>query len=368
MSASNRPEDLDEAAKYAPKWIREGQQRPLQAGTRRLPTAPQLVVSDNTPDTRDPPSGTPGRRVDSAFEGDLPNSPSSAANRRMDSAFEGDVPNPPSEAPSRRTDNAFEGDLALRRMRMQRSLEPERLTEPQWTRRSRFPFGMILRTTAAIAIATAGALIYVGALPLPFGQALSVAAVHETTGTEQRAPEPRDPPRPAKMADRVGELRIPPAARPQPAPAAPETVARLEEPAPAVAPGQLKPWPQATPMPAPAAPAAAAAPPAAAPPAAARAPVTRQLDPEEIDTLIKRGEAFFNQGDISGARLMLQRAAEAGNARAALALGGTFDPDVLRKMGVLGFHADAAQARKWYERAVALGSGEASRRLAGLSQ
>jgi TPR repeat protein len=63
---------------------------------------------------------------------------------------------------------------------------------------------------------------------------------------------------------------------------------------------------------------------------------------------------------------MLKRAAEAGNPRAALALGATYDPDMLRKMGVLGFAPDVAQARAWYERAAALGSGEASRRLAAL--
>jgi TPR repeat protein len=74
------------------------------------------------------------------------------------------------------------------------------------------------------------------------------------------------------------------------------------------------------------------------------------------------------QGDIAAARLMLTRAAEAGDARAALALGATYDADVLRKLGVLGVAADASQARAWYAKAAEYGSGEATRRLEQFAQ
>jgi TPR repeat protein len=61
--------------------------------------------------------------------------------------------------------------------------------------------------------------------------------------------------------------------------------------------------------------------------------------------------------------MVLRRAANAGNAQAALALGGTYDGMLLAELGVLGFAADPAQARVWYQRALELGSREASRRL-----
>src|SRR6185369_17771670 len=79
-------------------------------------------------------------------------------------------------------------------------------------------------------------------------------------------------------------------------------------------------------------------------PPAPPAPV-RALDPAEVAMLTKRSEELIGQGDIAAARLMLTRAAEAGDARAALALGATYDSDMLRKLGVIGVAADAAQAR-----------------------
>jgi TPR repeat protein len=97
-------------------------------------------------------------------------------------------------------------------------------------------------------------------------------------------------------------------------------------------------------------------------------PTMRALDREEIAILYDRSQALVGQGDIASARLMLIRAAEAGDARAALALGATYDPDVLKKLGVLGVAADPAQAHAWYTKAVELGSPEASLRLERLAQ
>ena len=79
--------------------------------------------------------------------------------------------------------------------------------------------------------------------------------------------------------------------------------------------------------------------------------------------MIKRGEDFIASGDVSSARLLLRRAAEAGVAQAALELGGTFDPNLVDKLGVKGLAADAAQAGLWYRRAEQFGSAEATRRL-----
>jgi TPR repeat protein len=61
--------------------------------------------------------------------------------------------------------------------------------------------------------------------------------------------------------------------------------------------------------------------------------------------------------------MLFQRAAEAGHAAAATALGATYDPIVLGKLGVVGIDDDVAKARFWYQRAVNLGSSDAIRRL-----
>ena len=107
---------------------------------------------------------------------------------------------------------------------------------------------------------------------------------------------------------------------------------------------------------------------AAPPTAQTTAPslITRQLDRDEIAALLKRGEAFITSGDLASARLVLQRAAEAGDVHAALTLAATFDPNLLAKLGP-ELPADVVKARFWYERAKQLGSTEAPRRLEQLA-
>jgi TPR repeat protein len=96
-------------------------------------------------------------------------------------------------------------------------------------------------------------------------------------------------------------------------------------------------------------------------PAASKA--THLLDPEEIKLFVKQGEQFIAAGDVVTARIVFQRAANAGDAGAAVALGGTYDPIVLAKSGVAGLSADVEKARTWYRKAESLGSAEATRRL-----
>jgi TPR repeat protein len=62
----------------------------------------------------------------------------------------------------------------------------------------------------------------------------------------------------------------------------------------------------------------------------------------------------------------LQRAAEAGSANAALALASTFDPLVIASLGAVGGEPNVALARKWYQKAIELGSTAASQQLAKL--
>jgi hypothetical protein len=114
----------------------------------------------------------------------------------------------------------------------------------------------------------------------------------------------------------------------------------------------------------------AAAPVAAAPPAAAPVPeptiprdAIHRLDPNEIASSLKRADELIASGDLAAARLVLRRAANAGDARAAMTLAGTYDPVILEKLGVHGFVPDVAMARAWYEKAKQFGSAEAPQRL-----
>jgi len=93
-----------------------------------------------------------------------------------------------------------------------------------------------------------------------------------------------------------------------------------------------------------------------------------RIDAEEITKLINRGEEFIRNGDLASARLLLQRAAEAGSATAALTLGTTFDPFVIHRLGAIGVAPNVALAREWYEKASMLGSSAATQLLANLAK
>jgi hypothetical protein len=100
----------------------------------------------------------------------------------------------------------------------------------------------------------------------------------------------------------------------------------------------------------------------------AQVPTARQLERDEIANLLRRGQSALQNGDIAAARLLLRRAAEAGNAQAAMALAATYDPTALKELGALGTKADVAQARLWYRRAADAGSAEAMQRLQQMAQ
>jgi hypothetical protein len=103
-------------------------------------------------------------------------------------------------------------------------------------------------------------------------------------------------------------------------------------------------------------------------PAPASEPATnaasaRTLSPEEIAMLRKMGDDYIAAGDFAGARAVLERAADAGDASAAFAIASTYDPVVLERFKVRGLAPDLVKAGFWYERARALGSSEAPHRL-----
>ena len=67
-------------------------------------------------------------------------------------------------------------------------------------------------------------------------------------------------------------------------------------------------------------------------------------------SLLSAAKSLFT-GDVAAARVVLLRAAEARDPKAALALAGTFDPIVLHKIGVYGIvGVDISSARSWYEK------------------
>ena len=95
--------------------------------------------------------------------------------------------------------------------------------------------------------------------------------------------------------------------------------------------------------------------------------VLRQLDSEELASMRLHADHFIKSGDLSSARLLLERAAEAGDGNAALTLAGTFDPNVLKTIGFQEGAVDIEMARLWYERAERFGSAEARDRLQQLA-
>ncbi len=96
--------------------------------------------------------------------------------------------------------------------------------------------------------------------------------------------------------------------------------------------------------------------------------VPAPVDPAPVPTgimavLIGRGDSLLAIGDVTAARLMYRRAADAQSVAGIVAMGMTFDPKVLAEIGVQGLGADRQQAAMWYQRAAGLGSLEAVRLL-----
>jgi TPR repeat protein len=94
-------------------------------------------------------------------------------------------------------------------------------------------------------------------------------------------------------------------------------------------------------------------------------PAKFQLSPDKIAQLLTSGRNHIADGRIAEARTVFRRAAEACDAYAAFALGATYDPTLLQKLGVRtrALAPDLANARTWYEKAKKLGSAEASDQL-----
>ena len=92
------------------------------------------------------------------------------------------------------------------------------------------------------------------------------------------------------------------------------------------------------------------------PPAPPAGPV---LSGPEIVALVARADALFGKGDLVAARLLYERAADAGDGQAAVKLGETFDPVFLDHAHLRGVRGDSGTAMSWYRRARDLGAADA---------
>jgi hypothetical protein len=249
----------------------------------------------------------------------------------------------------------FEGDIALRELRARSPLDPDAVPEPPVVGSRRSTVGLVTRLSGAVGLAALVAVFLVsgsgsredtadeGAKPFwsrLFGGNVMRETLSAPKVVAQRKAEPVTD-RPVPMMERFAAA-TPAVEPPVTAAQQPQAPAQVQAPAQTQAAESPAPVPQA--------------PPAVSPP-------VRSLDRDEIAMLYRRGEQLIQQGDIAAARLMFGRAAEVGDARSALALGASYDPEVLRKLGVLGVAANATLAREWYAKASSFGSSEAALRI-----
>jgi hypothetical protein len=235
-------------------------------------------------------------------------------------------------------------------MELRKSLNPELVVEPEWeaplkTEPRRW-VGMMVKTLVAAFFAAAAAAGLIAATAWQAKQPIATADAVEpsaaiSVGVGETPPV-------TKSAERV------PTARAEVAPSASDAPAQQVQMAAA-----STSVPESTRAPLAAVPSMPAL-------NAGTAAEPLRLEKDELDSLVRRGEDLIRHGDISAARIVFKRAAEAGDTRAALGLGRTFDPAVLRRMGAVGVRPEPDQARYWYEKAAAAGSGEALKLLTSL--
>lgn len=83
--------------------------------------------------------------------------------------------------------------------------------------------------------------------------------------------------------------------------------------------------------------------------------------------LIAKGDELMNNGDISAARLFYQRALKTGDARAATAIGKSYDPVIFQQLKVHGVLPDPTLAIEWYRKGAQGGDSTATARIQALN-
>lgn len=370
-SPVHRAKDLDPALMYAPPRVRDYSEQSERSEQSEL--SEQSDQSEPMPMMPDAESAPP---IDWPWKPQPEIDSTPPIDRRW--------------KPQPEFDSSFSGDRAVLAVQRRLALDPEWLPEPpraSGTGRGVWKFLLWMCGAAGAAALVAWTLVSPPGVAL-FENETARAAVLGITNflgkqipsTVAAAARPQQPdprrglgeavPRAPKDQSQVSKsvttvvasartFAPAPAAMAMPAPAAmtmPVPVA-VATPTPVVN-AMLPPMPTA---------ARPTAPPPAAPAATVPTMIVRPLDADELASLIKRGEALINTGDLSSARLALRRAAEAGDGRAALLLAGTYDPTLLDRLGFQENSADIAMARLWYQRAQQFGSAEAPRRLQQLA-
>ena len=343
-------DDRDKRAMYVPPWARDELR---DEETRRI-HAEIVAAAERLKPAAPPP--TPLQ----------PKSQRPAPPREVDFPMRGE--RPANIAMSAPADQPFDVESAMRDSWESSGLDPVAAPPPPSSKLGGMNWSLASRLAGAGGFAAIVALFVVGAIPLPSID-ISVSRDHKdanaaapaaTATTRQlaaappAAPPPAAAPMPAVPTPAAAPMPAAQPAAPQQTAALPPTVSAAPSPASSfVAPAPLKP-------------AAVERPAAPAPKPAAGLPEARVLDymsREEIDGLVKRGQDLLTIGDISGGRLLLTRAAEAGDARASFALAGTYDSAVVATLGAVGAFPDPVKARAWYQKAAEQGSTEAVRRL-----
>ncbi len=356
-SRAFRPKDVDAALMYAPPWAREAEPE-----------------AESNADTYD--------KGDVADVGDMAEMPPE----------DGEMP--PAEDDAEEMPS-FLGDRAILHLRRRLSLEPEIVPPPPILleeRPSAVRIALRLCAVTAVAALVAWVVVSYSRLRLRAHEmahtavtdvasvmpsAVKLVHVHAATPAPDAAPPAGPAAVQAFAAEEKASAQAPPSTEPPP-PQQPDVSVAVKTPAPANA------WPAPPQRPSEAVAVQTAVPPGGwpAPPQQPGESVAMQgpapqpaaadtgkptIDADEIAVLVSRGKAFLNDGDVVSARLLLRRAADAGNAEAALALGASYDPLVIKQTGAVGVQADPEQARQWYQKAAELGSTVASRQLANLA-
>jgi hypothetical protein len=193
----------------------------------------------------------------------------------------------------------------------------------------------------------------------------SAGSSHDAAQAQLAAAMARFANAPTKETETLAPATAPPPAVQAPAPIASPPVAT---PAAAAAPAPL------LEAPAPLARVAEpqiAAPPAAAPaatPTSAPASSLPPLGDADLRRLGDKASQAIRDGDIYGARLILERTIEGGDANALLALAETYDPKALARMNVKSVKGDIARARTLYTQALGKGVAAARARLDALDR
>jgi TPR repeat protein len=82
--------------------------------------------------------------------------------------------------------------------------------------------------------------------------------------------------------------------------------------------------------------------------------------------IVDRAREMIRSGDISAARLLLERAVRSGSPQAAFFLAETYDPQMLAQWGTFGIRGDVDKARDLYGRALKNGIADSKPRLEAL--